>query len=100
MPDTYASGRWHVLPGREDEFIVRWREFLEWTRQHHPAMVDASLLREAATPGEFLSFSEWKDAAARDQWKQDPGFAEKMSACRELCERMAGKDYERVVRVP
>ncbi|WP_077489441.1 antibiotic biosynthesis monooxygenase family protein [Sinomonas mesophila] len=100
MPDAYASGRWHVLPGREDEFQVKWREFLEWTHQFHPAMVEASLLQSVATPSEFLSFSEWKDTDAREQWKNDPGFAVKLSACRELCERMSGSDYERVVHVP
>lgn len=99
MPDAYASGRWQVLPGREDEFIVRWREFLEWTHQHYPSMVDASLLRGSVTPSEFISFSEWKGAEDRDRWKNDPGFAVKMSACRELCEHMAGNDYQRVVHV-
>ncbi|MEA5453972.1 antibiotic biosynthesis monooxygenase [Sinomonas sp. JGH33] len=100
MPDAYASGRWQVLPGREEEFVLRWREFLEWTHQHHPAMVDASLLQGLTNPSEFLSFSEWKDADSRAQWKRDPGFAEKIGACRALCEHMAGTDYERVVRVP
>ncbi|MCH6469855.1 antibiotic biosynthesis monooxygenase family protein [Sinomonas terrae] len=100
MADAYASGRWHVQPGKEEEFIARWREFLEWTQQHHPAMVDSSLLQEVTTSTEFVSFSEWKDAESRDQWKRDPGFAEKIGACRELCERMVGKDYARVVRIP
>ena len=100
MPDAYASGRWHVLPGREDEFLAAWREFLEWTHQHHPAMVDASLLRSVSAPGDFVSFSEWKDADSRNEWKNDAGFAVRMSACRALCERMAGSDYERVVHVP
>ncbi|MBT2515776.1 antibiotic biosynthesis monooxygenase [Arthrobacter sp. ISL-30] len=100
MPDTYASGRWQVVPGREDEFIVRWKEFLEWTRLHHPAMIDASLLQEVTTQSDFISFSEWKNADARDHWKHDPGFAVKMSACQALCQRMVGKDYERVVHVP
>lgn len=100
MAGTYASGRWQVQTGHEEEFIQRWREFLEWTRQDHPAMVDASLLRGTAEPGEFLSFSEWEDADARARWKNDPEFAQKMAACRALCEHMAGNDYERVVRIP
>ncbi|TNB67763.1 hypothetical protein FHJ30_20120 [Arthrobacter sp. BB-1] len=99
MPDAYASGRWHVLPGREGEFIECWREFLEWTHQYHPAMTDASLLQGIETSTEFVSFSEWTGTDSRDQWKRDPEFARRMSACRGLCERMAGSDYERVVHI-
>ena len=33
---SYASGNWLVTSGSEDEFVSRWTDFLQWTREDLP----------------------------------------------------------------
>ncbi len=94
MADNYASGTWHVKDGRDEDFIERWKEFIRWSRETYPAMLEARLMRDRGTPGHYLSVSEWSDPASRDAWKQDEGFKTRMGACVELCENMKGADYD------
>lgn len=94
MALCYASGTWQVKEGREEEFIERWREFLEWTRETFPAMRVANLLRDSGVPGHYLSFSEWADESSRQAWKQAPDFETHIGACVALCENMTGADYD------
>lgn len=98
-PNHFASGNWHVVAGKEQEFIERWTEFLQWTRAAHPALVSATLIREGQDQGHFLSFAQWHDAAARDAWKQDPAFMERFGACRSLCRDFYGGDYNRLLTI-
>lgn len=99
MPGRFASGTWHVNEGKDEEFIQRWREFLEWTRAAHPALEHAWLIRDQVDPLHFLSFAEWPDDVTRDAWKESAGFEEKFGKCRELCERFHGGNYETAVSV-
>ncbi|HEX9711019.1 MAG TPA: antibiotic biosynthesis monooxygenase family protein [Actinomycetota bacterium] len=99
MAEPFASGDWHVTSGKEEEFIARWTEFLQWTRKTQPSLTSASLLRDAEDPNHFLSFAEWDDAAARGSWKQSDGFMQHFSACRDLCDDMRGTDCDRVVAI-
>lgn len=32
---VYASGDWHVKPGREREFVDAWRELVEWSTNEY-----------------------------------------------------------------
>lgn len=99
MGDHYASGNWHVSDGKEEEFVERWTEFLRWTRETQEAFGTASLIRDEKDPRHFISFADWKDPGARDAWRQSPGFMERFSACRELCDEFYGGDYRRAVTV-
>jgi heme-degrading monooxygenase HmoA len=97
MADHYASGTWQVTPGCEEQFVQRWTEFLTWSQGTFPTMVEAHLLRDHQSPGHFVSFAEWTNAADRAAWKQSPQFAERFMACRALCDAMSGSDYDQVV---
>jgi len=99
MAQPFASGYWHVRPGSEDTFIARWTEFLQWTRDTHPGLVAATLLRDGDEPSHFVSFAEWRDTESRAAWKQSDGFMERFAPCRELCDEMRGADYDHVVTV-
>jgi heme-degrading monooxygenase HmoA len=99
MEEPFASGSWHVTPGKAEEFITRWTEFLQWTRRTEPGLVSASLLRDNADPSHFVSFAQWNNAIARGSWKQSDGFMQRFTACRELCAAMGGSDYARVVEI-
>ena len=99
MADHYASGTWQVTEGRDQEFINRWTEFLQWSRANYPSIVVANLIRDRRVPGHYVSFAEWTDEASRDAWKQNPEFATHFDACVALCEHMSGADFDRVATV-
>lgn len=90
---TFASGRWRVAEGAEDEFVGRWREFLGWTNQTYDELEKATLLRSQSDRRSFVSFAEWTSPEARDSWKHSPGFLERFTACRELCDDFEGGDF-------
>lgn len=94
MAEHFASGVWHVKLGNDDEFVQRWKEFLQWSRENYPSMVVAKLLRDSGSEGHYISFSEWTDEASRNAWKQEPEFKARIGACVALCEDMRGADYE------
>lgn len=99
MGEPFASGNWHVKEGKEQEFVERWREWLEWTRETHPALKYANLIQDESDPGHFISFAHWEDADSRNAWKQSDEFAQKFGAVRSLCEDFFGGDFERAVGV-
>lgn len=99
MAEHFASGNWQVKKGNEDEFVKRWKDWLQWTRNTQKSLVGASLIRDVRDPSHFISFAEWEDAAARDAWKNDSGFPARFAACRSLCEDFYGGDYGRTVAI-
>src|SRR5438309_8094729 len=54
---VYASGTWIVTKGREEEFVRRWTEFLQWTRSTFGELGTAQLIRDEETAGHFVSFA-------------------------------------------
>ncbi len=96
---AYASGNWHVRGGSEDEFVSTWTAFLEWSREAAPGLVGASLIREEGGSGRFVSVAEWADGAARAGWQSHAGFAERLGACRSLCDDFVGGSFELVAHV-
>ncbi|MGH2717757.1 MAG: putative quinol monooxygenase [Actinomycetota bacterium] len=97
--ESYASGNWLVAAGNEEAFVSHWTEFLEWTRADHQGFQTASLIRDADDPRHFVSFARWDDAESRAAWKQSPGFAQRMGACRALCDQFSGSDYATAVQI-
>jgi heme-degrading monooxygenase HmoA len=93
-----ASGNWLIKEGREQEFIDRWKAFLDWSRGN-PGFLWAKLMRQEGSGRHFISFSIWRDAQARANWKAAPGFAERFNACRELTDEFSSGDYDLEVNV-
>ncbi|MEV7136485.1 antibiotic biosynthesis monooxygenase family protein [Arthrobacter sp. NPDC093128] len=80
MAGHYASGVWHVRQGNDEQFVQKWTEFLQWSRENYPSMVVARLLHDKGVPGRYMSYSEWTDESSRDAWKQDPEFRTRFGA--------------------
>ena len=97
--DHYASGSWVVIPGKEEEFIARWTDFLEWTRKDAPGLRWARLIQDADDSRHFVSFASWETLESLLSWRSLPEFGPKMAACRELCEEMRGSNYAVVVAI-
>lgn len=99
MSDNYASGNWIVKEGRSDEFVARWREFLDWTASEVPGLVSATLIRDTDDGRHFVSLAEWESVAAIETWRSKPEFAAKLGACRALCDEFRGANFVRVVAI-
>jgi heme-degrading monooxygenase HmoA len=89
----FASGDWIVSGGREQEFVARWTEFLEWARQGVPGLGSAHLIHDSDNPNHFISFASWESREAMDGWRARPEFATRLGACRELCDDFRGSSY-------
>jgi heme-degrading monooxygenase HmoA len=89
----YSSGRWLVHEGREDEFIERWTEFIEWSLENAPGAQDFVLLRQGEHPRLFLSVGGWSDPDSMAAWQSHPEFAAKLGRCRELCDEFESGGY-------
>src|SRR5215813_13078661 len=83
--EYWASGLWTVKAGSEDEFVDRWRAWLDWTSKNSPGFRSATLIRSEADGSRFESFSDWDDADARGAWESSDGFAERAAPVRALC---------------
>jgi heme-degrading monooxygenase HmoA len=89
----YASGRWLVKAGSEDDFIERWTTFTQWSLDNAPGAESFVLIRDTAEPRRFLSLGAWENQEAVTQWRERPEFSELRDACRELCEEFEPHDY-------
>ena len=96
---VYASGNWVVTKGREEEFVRRWTEFLQWTRASFDELGSAHLIRDEETPAHFVSFATWQSVEALREWRSRPEFAVRMGACRALCDDFRGSSYTLAVVV-
>jgi len=93
MESPYASGNWIVTVGREQEFVKRWTEFLEWTRSAFTELQSAHLIQDLDDSRHFVSFSSWDTAEAVKQWRSRQEFAVKLGACRPLCDEFRASDF-------
>jgi heme-degrading monooxygenase HmoA len=95
--DAYSSGNWWVTAGREDEFVARWTEFMQWTRDTSGGLEHARLMRDDRDPSHFLSVALWRDDETRSAWQQDPKFQDMIGACIKLCDDVHTSTYRQVV---
>ncbi len=93
MENDFASGNWVVRAGCEDEFVARWTEFLQWTRAAAPGLHSVHLIRDLEDSRHFVSVASWDSADAMQRWRSVPEFAERLAACRALCDDFRGSSY-------
>ena len=91
--EPYASGRWLVNEGSEDEFVERWTTFTQWSLDNVPGARSYVLLRDKAEARRFVSFGAFESEEAVTQWRERPEFAELRDACIHLCEEFEPHDY-------
>jgi heme-degrading monooxygenase HmoA len=91
--EHWASGLWTVKAGSEDEFVERWKAWLDWTSKNAPGFRSATLIRNEADGRRFESFSDWDDADARAAWEGSDGFASGMAPVRELCDDVQAGNF-------
>ena len=58
----------------------------------HLRDLDFLLIQDRQDPHRFISFGAWDDWASADEWRASEAFADRMGACRELCEDFRPND--------
>ena len=83
METHYTHTTWRVKPGHEEEFVERWREWIEWS--HRQGLREmALLLRDVDAPHTYVSFGPWESLGAASGWRSLPGYQERVSRLREV----------------
>ena len=85
METTYTHTTWHVQPGMEDEFVERWRAWVDWSRRKG-FKAQALLLRDVENPQTFVSLGPWESVAAVRSWRTLPGYEERVAQLSEVVE--------------
>ena len=86
MSQPYTSGKWTVVPGKEEEFVAAWRELAEWTSAEIPGASSATLLQHQERQNVFLSFGPWDSYDAIAAWRGSAGFQERVERIRGMLE--------------
>lgn len=92
MADAYVAIDWHVKTGREEAFVERWRETLEWLTNTFSGdgFERARLVRDEDDPLHFVSFIEWEDRAAIDRWDGHAQKQPRQVSLVQLCDDVHG----------
>lgn len=77
MEIHYTHTTWHVKEGCEEEFVLCWSDWAEWSHREGLAEV-ALLLRDVEDPRRFVSFGPWESVAAIAGWRALPGYQERV----------------------
>jgi heme-degrading monooxygenase HmoA len=94
MSKCFSTTNWQVKEGKQEEFIKRWTNFLNWTRETQDGLEAAQLVVDVEDPRRFVSVGEWRDSVARQAWQEAQRFTELFMPCLEVCDNMQGSQYE------
>jgi len=91
---VYTSGDWHVIPGKEAEFVRAWQHFAQQSVSDVDATSQGTLLRDNADSSHFISFGNWPDAQTVESWRSSTAFQENFAKLKALTESAQIKNYE------
>ena len=88
MAPLYTLAIWTTKPGREEDFVVAWRELGRWTLETRAELTSGTLLQDRERPTRFVSFGPWPSLAAIDEWRSAPGFGERLGRIETLLQNV------------
>jgi heme-degrading monooxygenase HmoA len=97
MEELYTHTTWRVTAGNEDEFVVRWNDWVDWSHREGLA-AQALLLRDLDEPRTFVSFGLWEDLSAIRNWRALAGYQERVARLSEVVESFEPRTLEVVAR--
>jgi heme-degrading monooxygenase HmoA len=97
MGTPFTHTTWQVKPGREEEFIQRWVEWVKWSHRQG-LRSQARLLRDVENPSTFVSFAPWETVSAVRTWRGESGYHERVARLQELVERFDPHTLEEVAK--
>jgi heme-degrading monooxygenase HmoA len=95
LAETYTHTTWKVKPGMEDEFVLRWSEWIEWSHLQGLGP-QARLLRDAESPSTFVSFGPWLSRDSVKNWRAAAGYHERVARMQEVLESFEPRTLELV----
>ena len=98
MSEIYTTGTWKPKPGEEDAFVEAWTAFAGWAGEQ-PGAGTLRLARDAADPGQFVSFGRWDSFDAAHAWKASPEFRERMSRVQQHVDQFTPAELEIVASI-
>jgi heme-degrading monooxygenase HmoA len=93
----YSHTTWRVKEGCEDDFIALWNEWVTWSRRQG-FDTHAMLLRDAEDPRTFISFAPWESLDAVKNWRQLPGYHDRIVRLREQVEQFEPRTLAVIAR--
>lgn len=94
MAPLYTLGEWTTKAGRQDEFAAAWHEFADWTAANVPGATWAKLLQDRDAPERFISFGPWQSEEDVTEWRQRPGFQERVAKIHQLVEAFSPRTMD------
>ena len=91
---TWGAAVWEARPGREDEFVERWRAIAEWTLRTFPGSGPARLIEDVADPQHFISFFPWRERAEVEEWQRREEFTALWQTLEEVLVSVDRRTYE------
>jgi heme-degrading monooxygenase HmoA len=95
MRQAYTHSTWVVKPGREDEFVRRWKELADWSALQG-LTASAKLLRDVDQPNRFISFGPWESVDTVRRWRSAQGFHERVGRLQEVLDGFEPHTLEQV----
>jgi heme-degrading monooxygenase HmoA len=93
----YTHTTWRVKAGREGEFVQRWGDWVDWSRDQG-LTAPALLLRDAEDSQMFVSFGPWENMSAVRSWRALPGYQEQVARLRDVIDDFEPRTLEVVAR--
>ncbi|MER3408740.1 MAG: hypothetical protein C4306_01230 [Thermoleophilia bacterium] len=81
----YTHTTWVVRPGREEDFVERWSEWIDWSHRQG-LQTPAMLLRDVDNERTFVSFGPWASIDAVRSWRALEGYQERVARLQEVVE--------------
>lgn len=89
----YSLIDWHVKPGRESEFVEKWKEVAASNIVENDPNGWAKLLRDEQDPTHFVSLAEWPDVHTVGQWFESERFKQRRDQLRDLVETVTPGNF-------
>jgi heme-degrading monooxygenase HmoA len=97
VENLYTHTTWRVKPGRQDDFVERWAEWVDWS--HRQGLhEEALLLRDVEDPQRFVSFGPWESVDVVRGWRALPGYQERVERLGEVLDGFDPETLEVVER--
>jgi quinol monooxygenase YgiN len=89
----------HVAPGRQAEFVSGVTRLVEEFTRHQPGFLGSAI--HASEDGtRMLNYSQWRDRASYEAFRDDPEAEARISELRALCEVMDAREMEVAAVIP
>ena len=99
QPDAYTLARWHVKPGKEDQFVTEWERLASVFSALPAPPLWGTLIRSETDPSLFFSFGPWRRGEDIGAMRANPSAQEGLRALGSLCIEAAPGAYRLVKHI-